>query len=231
MPETPDKTRQDAPGSTISTSADSQHVQESALIVGEIKRGIGGDRGGRGRQEGVEALEVSPAKSRARRWDLARERALEAVRAGGLYEEAAKAAGICTHTLREWRRAPEFAAAFDKAVEEGTDKLEEVLARCATVKVEEHPGYQTSLIFALKNRRPNKWRDRTELELSGGVRLDELDPTEFAREALAAGLSMAEMQQICRPQLTGQTLEGDVVDAEVVEVVEVEQEHTQEDAQ
>ena len=96
----------------------------------------------------------------------AQARALAAVRAGGLYKEAAKAAGVDQATLWKWRKDDAaFAAAFEESLDAGTDSQEQTLAFCVN-KARRDPAYQTSLIFSLKNRRPRKWRDRREVDMN-----------------------------------------------------------------
>lgn len=78
---------------------------------------------------------------------------------------------------------PEFRAAWDNAVEAGTDKLEDEAHRRAHDGTEE-PVYQggelvgtirkysdTLTIFLLKGRRAEKFRDNSSLNVSGGLDL------------------------------------------------------------
>lgn len=75
---------------------------------------------------------------------------------------AAKAAGICRRTAYSWREwDKEFAEAWDDALEIGTEKLEAEATRRAL------EGSDTLLIFLLKARRPNVYRDRISAELTG----------------------------------------------------------------
>ena len=102
-------------------------------------------------------------------FDAVKRRALEAVATGGLYEEAAQAAGVTRQTLYNWRQAdPAFAAAWKIALDAGTDEIEAVLHAC-TKLAKGDPRYQTSLIFALENRRPESWKDVWDHRLSGQV--------------------------------------------------------------
>lgn len=88
-----------------------------------------------------------------------------------------RVAGIARRTVYVWREADEaFAKAWDTAVEHGTDALEDEAVRRAhegTLK----PVYQggkkmgtireysdTFLIFTLKARRPDKFKDRAVVE-------------------------------------------------------------------
>ena len=88
---------------------------------------------------------------------------------------ASKAAGAGRRTMYDWREADtDFAAAWDDAYETGTDVLEDEAKRRAADGVEEPVFYQgekvatvrkysdTLLIFMLKGRRPEKFKDRHE---------------------------------------------------------------------
>jgi hypothetical protein len=87
---------------------------------------------------------------------------------------AAKAAGYARACVYEYRNADEpFARAWDDAVEAGTDVLEDVAAE----RGKDHSD--TLLIFLLKGRRPEKFKDRAQLDanvnVSGDVVLAALD--------------------------------------------------------
>lgn len=106
-----------------------------------------------------------------------RQRALDALRSGSSVSEAAKAAGVARETLWKWRqRDEEFAVAYHDAAEEGTDRCEDEALRRAVDGWDEpvwHQGVQvgvvrkydsTLLIFLLKARRPDKYRDNVKVE-------------------------------------------------------------------
>lgn len=60
-----------------------------------------------------------------------------------------------------WRnKYPEFADAADDAIEAGTDLLEDVAKLRATAV----DGSDTLLMFLLKSRRPDKYRERQSIE-------------------------------------------------------------------
>lgn len=116
---------------------------------------------------------------------------------GGHVSDAAKAIGVVRSTVYLWRDKNEgFAATWDDAVEEGTDRLEQEAFRRAhdgTVEpvyyqgklVKEHELDETGaptgrtvnagvrkysdtlMIFLLKARRPEKYRERSNVELTG----------------------------------------------------------------
>ena len=109
-----------------------------------------------------------------------REKFLASLAAGGSITMACKASGLPRRTAYDWRKAqPSFALAWDEAVEAGTDLLEDEAIRRARDGVEK-PIYQggklvghtheysdTLLIFTLKARRPEKFRDNSRVELTG----------------------------------------------------------------
>ena len=78
-------------------------------------------------------------------------------------EEIAIILGISPRTLNYWKKNPEFLQALKrgklKADFQVTKKLYENAKN----------GDNTAIIFWLKNRRPDLWRDRAQVELSGQV--------------------------------------------------------------
>lgn len=89
-------------------------------------------------------------------------------------------AGISRRTAYEWRDADdEFRKRWDEAVEEGTDRLEDEAQRRARDGVTEPVFYKgdivghvqrhsdTLMIFLLKARRPDKYKDRVANEHTG----------------------------------------------------------------
>jgi hypothetical protein len=104
---------------------------------------------------------------------------------------AAKAAGYGRQRLYEWREAdPELAAAWDDALEAGTEVLEDVALRRAKDGVAEPRFYEgrlcghvqkysdTLLIFLLKARRPWKYADKAQTEHSGTLEVRWMEPGE-----------------------------------------------------
>ena len=87
---------------------------------------------------------------------------LKALASGDSVTNACNAAGIGRRTAYDWRGDDEdFAAEWSDAVETGTDVLEDVAIRRAI------DGSDTLLIFMLKARRPEKFKDRQSHEHSG----------------------------------------------------------------
>jgi len=98
---------------------------------------------------------------------------------GGNVSRACAAISLTRSRAYEWRTAdPLFAAAWDEAVELGTDELEEEARRRAFSGVDEPVFYQgevcgevrkysdTLLIFLLKGRRPDKYRERVTIDVN-----------------------------------------------------------------
>lgn len=84
---------------------------------------------------------------------------LTALAAGQSVTAAAEAAGIDRKTAYRWRDAePDFADAWEDALEDGTDRLEDEALRRA------YNGSDTMVIFLLKARRPKKYRERVQRE-------------------------------------------------------------------
>ncbi|SEL39165.1 hypothetical protein SAMN04515666_103607 [Bosea lupini] len=91
-----------------------------------------------------------------------RERFLAALGEGLSVAGAAKLAGIGRQTVYDWRkRDGEFAAAWDDAIETGTDNLEDEARRRAMSTSD------TLMIFMLKARRPEKYKERYAAEHTG----------------------------------------------------------------
>lgn len=92
------------------------------------------------------------------------EQLLDKLSKGYSVTAACKAEGVARRSYYEWRAAdPEFAANADEAIEAGTDLLEDEAKRRATGP----DGSDTLLIFLLKARRPDKYKDRVANEHTG----------------------------------------------------------------
>lgn len=110
-------------------------------------------------------------------------------------EQIGRNFGVSYTTIKDWKkRYPSFSAAIKKGKEVSDYELENILHKRATgyyyeedtvtnkgdvvtVRKYEHPN-PTSLIFALKNRLPDKYRDKQEIAHEGAqpVRIvDDLD--------------------------------------------------------
>lgn len=87
---------------------------------------------------------------------------IEQLTCGETVTNAAKLARIDRKTAYNWRETDQvFADAWDGALEVGTEKLEKEATRRAL------ESSDTLLIFLLKARRPNVYRDRISAELTG----------------------------------------------------------------
>jgi len=93
-----------------------------------------------------------------------REKFLAALREGFSIANAAGAAGAGRGAMYVWRKEdPEFAADWDDAIEVGTDKLEDEARRRAM------NGSDAVLMFLLKARRPQQYKDRAMHEHVGAA--------------------------------------------------------------
>lgn len=98
---------------------------------------------------------------------------------GGTNEQIAAILGISPTSLKNIRRRQKT---VDKAIRRGKDKADfrvvAALYHKATgysftdlkEKKIDVPGDTTAMIFWLKNRQPETWRDRTQLEHSGSIK-------------------------------------------------------------
>jgi hypothetical protein len=111
---------------------------------------------------------------------------------GATDEQIAKALNVCVATLHNWMNTkPDFLEAFKVGKAPNDDRTERTLYQRAMgysyetekvfnykgeivrAKVTEHvPPDVASLIFWLKNRRPDVWRDRKDVEFGGKVTLE-----------------------------------------------------------
>ncbi len=91
-----------------------------------------------------------------KRW---REKFLAALARGCSVSQAARLAGISRqHAYRCRSRSQTFAQQWEDAIEQGTDALEDEAVRRALA------GSDTLLMFLLKARRPEKYRDNVRVE-------------------------------------------------------------------
>ena len=109
---------------------------------------------------------------------------LEILAAGGSVAKAATAVGICRQYPYQLRENDEaFTKEWNTAVEAGTDILEDEAFRRAFNGVEKPVGFHqgehmgtmvreysdTLTIFLLKGRRPEKFKERAEVDHKGGL--------------------------------------------------------------
>jgi hypothetical protein len=84
------------------------------------------------------------------------------------YSEAVLAGelDVCVDTITEWKKQhPEFSASVKAGRAKGAKVWEDRLIKLA----EKNEGNATGIIFGLKNRQPEAWKDKTETEHSGEV--------------------------------------------------------------
>ncbi len=110
-------------------------------------------------------------------------------------EDIAREIGIAVSTYYKWKKEkPAFSEAIKKAKEDPDSRIENALYKKAlgytvetrreiavalgnnqgselqSARVQQHiPSSDTAMIFWLKNRRPDRWRDKQEIEHSGGL--------------------------------------------------------------
>lgn len=147
----------------------------------------------RGKEESFVAI---PSRKRQRgRPDEYDPRLLDSVRylawAGATDFEIAEAIGVSVVTLIKWQAAhPDFVKALNSARDGYDDRIERTLAARAmgyryeaekihvssegvvtrVPYVHHEPPNVTAMIFWLKNRRPHRWREQTDLSLGGTLR-------------------------------------------------------------
>jgi hypothetical protein len=115
---------------------------------------------------------------------------LEALRNGASISSAAKSAAYGRTSIYQWRKDnADFAAAWDEALDEGTDVLEDEVMRRARDGVDEPRFYEgevcgyvrkysdTLAIFLLKARRPEKYGDKAEHKVSDNLTITWLPPS------------------------------------------------------
>ena len=103
----------------------------------------------------------------AERTYKARKKFLDALAKGYSVSRAAAEADRTVKMLKSWRDDdPNFKADWEEAVEAGTDRLED---RARDRAYRDSDGL---LMFLLKGRRPEKYRERTSVEHSGGINLE-----------------------------------------------------------
>jgi len=124
------------------------------------------------------------------------EKYVELASQGATEQEIADKLGVCRDTIYQWARDSEtFSYARKEARDSANDHVEAALFKMATglkhrvvkpmevkdgdgvshielVEYEERlPPNPTSMIFWLKNRRPDRWRDKQELEVDSTVEI------------------------------------------------------------
>lgn len=121
-------------------------------------------------------------RGRAVRTPEIEDRFLEVLATGASVYKAALEVGIGRRTAYEWREAdPEFKARWDEAVDCGVDLMEDEALRRAKDGVTKPVYYQgqvcgevqeysdTLMIFQLKARRPEKYRENVDVNHRGNV--------------------------------------------------------------
>jgi hypothetical protein len=126
------------------------------------------------------------------------ERVVGAFAMGADWQEAARLIATSRMTLR---RAVEADAALAERVEDARAQADEVVIHSLYTKATVGKD-TTAMIFWLKNRRPEEWRDRRELNLTADVK------TAAQRMAADLGVSAEEIVALATQIATGATPEG-----------------------
>lgn len=90
------------------------------------------------------------------------------------YSEAVLAGelGVCIDTITEWKKVhEEFSASIKLGRSRGAKVWEDRLAKLA----DDNTGNATGIIFGLKNRHPDAWKDKSETEHSGAVTVTKIE--------------------------------------------------------
>lgn len=100
---------------------------------------------------------------------------------GATTGEIAEALGISRPTLWAWMtKDEELFNAVKVGGKAADDRVVQSLFEKATVE-----GDNTAMIFWLKNRRPNEWRDKRDVELGGAIDVTDNSARSMALAALA----------------------------------------------
>ena len=122
-------------------------------------------------------------------------------RAGLTDQQIAKNMDISTSTLYQWKKDhPEISEALKESKAVADYQVENSLYRLATGYVDSegkwHPPNITAIIFWLKNRKPQEWREKREL-YEGEEPKQELSPMEQLVQSLAkAGAARAKKKKL-----------------------------------
>lgn len=123
--------------------------------------------------------------------DSVKEKILELAKQGKTDEEISEIIGICSRTLRNWKGAhSDFLPAIKESKAVADELVEASLFHravgyrhkatkffqhegCVITEdyIEQYPPDTKAAIFWLKNRQPEKWRDKAEVEHSGNLSL------------------------------------------------------------
>jgi hypothetical protein len=128
---------------------------------------------------------------------------------GGNVTLSCEIAGISKRAAYDWRESDvEFAADWNEAVESGTEDLESEARRRALIGVDEPVFYQgeacgtvkkysdTLLIFLLKGRRPDKYRDNVTIKVEDVDRAIESELAKLAATGKAGDAPEVEGESV-----------------------------------
>ena len=126
-----------------------------------------------------------PGRSKFQALTLSRRRAafLTSLAKTGQITRSAKAAKVERQTVYDWRRQdPEFAKAWDEALSLAADMLEDTAFNRATRAANPSDGLLTLL---LKAHKPEKYRERSDVQVTGALELS--TKLQKARERVSGG--------------------------------------------
>lgn len=124
---------------------------------------------------------------------------------GAIDKDLAEFFGVSEQTINAWKnKYPEFLDALKEAKDEADSKVEKSLYKRAlgykhkedkifnnngsplvVPTIKQYPPDVTACIFWLKNRKPEEWRDRQEIEHSGTIKPDLSNLSLEEKKALA----------------------------------------------
>jgi hypothetical protein len=129
------------------------------------------------RQRGGRPSLFDPGEDRASIIELAKEMSL----GGATHEEIWKEIGVDERTFYRWYNLnEEFRGAVKIGGREADERVKNTLFRRAV-----NGESDTAIIFWLKNRDPNNWRDKRDVDLGGSVEITDNTNRQLALAALA----------------------------------------------
>jgi hypothetical protein len=109
----------------------------------------------------------------------------------GSLSKAAKRAGVDRRTHYNWRKSdPSYAEAFEQAKLESADALEDTLNDMA------HEGNVVAAIFLLKGLRPEKYRERSQVQVEWDGDLSKLTDAQLAKMDEQGRQQLAEQERL-----------------------------------
>jgi hypothetical protein len=131
------------------------------------------------------------ARARIPRVSLKKRAFLAAFSRSGSLSQAAKNAGVDRRTHYNWRKSDAYyAEAFEQAKLEAADALEDKLNELA------HDGNVVAAIFLLKGLRPEKYRERSQVQVEWDGDLSKLTDAQLAKMDEQGREQLAEQERL-----------------------------------